>query len=455
MKDSFINRSSRSASRILLWIILILFVFSCKYNLWRDWRGADTPFTQDGDQYYSYVIAAFIQHDMSFSFPNNYWLTPVKSNGNKVARVSMGMAYLFTPPFLIAHVVAKVSGYPTTGYSAPYSFGNYYFGFLFVLFGLIYLRKILLMYFSEWVTLLTIVSVFIGTNLMYYTVGSNTMTHSYLFTLFVLLIYSTIKWYETNHLKYILSLGFVFGLIVIIRPTDIITGLFPLLYNIKSFNDLKARFYFFIKNRLRLLVGALIFFLPWIPQFLYWKYYTGSFLFYPFTNEGFYFSDPQLFNVLLSYRKGWLVYTPIMLFSLIGFFMMRKKGAPFFISTILIFIVTYYLVSSWWSWWWGGSFGMRALIQHYAFLAIPMACFYDRILEFKIWKKITLVSLIVLMSSYSVFQTIKYQNGVIHWDSMTKEAFWYGFFKTRFVSAEEWEIQSKLLSPPDYTKTGN
>src|SRR5690349_18012744 len=99
----------------------------------------------------------------------------------------------------------------------------------------------------------------------------------------------------------------------------------PFFYQVRSLKDVGNKFVLLWNDRLQIVLAACVFMIPWIPQMIYWKYYTGTFLFYTYGEEGFYFFNPQLFNVLLSYRKGWLVYTPIMVFALIGFFFMKKK----------------------------------------------------------------------------------------------------------------------------------
>jgi hypothetical protein len=417
-----------------------------------DWRGRPTPFIADGDQYYCYVVAAFIQHDLAFGFPNSYWLTKAP-NGKALPKVSMGLAVLFIPSFLVAHAIANLYGFAPDGYSAPYAYANHYFGILVVFLGLFYLRKVLLKYYSEAVTSLTLLSVFIGTNLLYYTVGWNIMPHGYLFTLFVLVVYYTQEWYKKLRRGYLFLLAFLLGYISLIRPTDCIVVLVPLCYGIRSGADIRLRLRLLWDQRINLVLASLVFILPWLPQLLYWKIYSGNLWFYSYGDEGFYFKDPQVLNVLFSYRKGWLIYTPVMVFALAGFLVMRKKCVDHFWSILIVFPVTLYLVSAWWCWWWGGCFGMRALIQYYALLALPMAAFYDRVMH-GLWRKVTLIITVALLVTYNIHQTNKYKNCVLHWDSMTREAFWKSFFIEHFSSAEEAAAYEKLLVAPDYSKKG-
>ncbi|MFI5222597.1 MAG: hypothetical protein ACHQK8_09740 [Bacteroidia bacterium] len=434
--------------KLLLFIFILNFT---SYNLWRDWRGNSHPFISDSDQYYSYIIATFIHHDLGFHFKSKFWLMQ-SPEGGKVPKVSMGLAYIMLPFFLVADGVAYLTGAPNDGYSAPYAFGIYYGTILIVFLGLIFLRKILLRWFSENVTAWTVASIYFGTNLFYYTLGWNTLTHSYLFTLFVFFIYLTIRWYETFRLKHLVWMGLVFGLITLIRPTEIVLVFIFVLWGIGNFADMKLRILLFYSKKFQLILCGLLVLVPWMPQMLYWKYYTNQFFFYSYGNEGFYYFHPQFLNVLLSYRKGWLVYTPIMIFSLAGFFFLRKRCKDSFAGITVTFLITFYLISAWWAWWWGGCFGMRALVHHYAYLAFPMAACYDFILNR--FKKIIIYFVISVMMFYSLYCSYRYKSLVIHWDSMTKEAFWFGFFKVRWSSREESKEFEKMLEEPDYSKRG-
>ena len=84
--------------------MIALLFSSINYNTWKDFRWGN-PFYSDADQYYSYLVATIIKHDLTFHFPNSYWLFHPKDI--PVPKVSMGMAYMYSPFFLIGHWVAS------------------------------------------------------------------------------------------------------------------------------------------------------------------------------------------------------------------------------------------------------------------------------------------------------------------------------------------------------------
>lgn len=418
-------------------------------------RESPYQFRNDVDQYYSYLTATFIHEDLSFSFPSGYWLIE-NQNGKKLPKVSVGMSYMYAPFFLIGHAVALNSNYKADGYSLPYSLSVAFGTTIYFILGLFFLIKTLDLFFNKWISAITALLIFFGTNLLYYVIGEGEMTHSYLFALYSLAIYLTIKWHQTPLKRTLFILAFVFGLIVIIRPVEVFFGLFFVGYNIYNKQSFIAKLNL-LKNQWFSFILALFFFLiPIIPQLIYWKIYGGDWLVFTYgSNERFFFSDPKIFDFLFSYRKGWFVYTPLLIFSIFGLFFLRKKVKEMSLITPLFLVFLIYILSSWWCWWYGGSFGMRAMVQYYAFLAFPLAAFIDFLLKNKT-RVLIFSPLIIFSVYYNLLYTYKKKYWSLHWDGMTKEAYWFTFMK-KDLNSEEIAHFETLLKEPDYeqAKLGN
>ena len=237
---------------------------------------------------------------------------------------------------------------------------------------------------------------------------------------------------------------------MLIRPVNIILFLLPFLYNVKSLNELKEKTLFFISHWKHLLVIAVLALLVISPQLFYWKYVTGDWFFNSYVGEKFYFGQPHIMEFLFSYRKGWLLYTPIMLLSIIGIILSYKGQKNIFFGLSIILGLNIYILSSWWSWWYGGSFGMRPMIDVYALLAIPFALSIQWIIQRHIFLKIITGWLILYFINLNLFQTAQKRHNVLHWDSMTKDAYWTNFNKLRMKTANDWHILEKQIQPPDY-----
>ena len=208
-----------------------------------------------------------------------------------------------------------------------------------------------------------------------------------------------------------------------------------------------------IKSNYLQLIGAFCFFwLPIIPQLIYWKWATGQYLYFSYgDSERFFFDDPQIMNLLFSYRKGWLLYTPVMIFALIGFFQM-KKIKQFSLGMITYTVLIIYLLSCWWCWWYGGCFGMRALIQSYPLFALPMAAFYTMMWQKKVLRFI-LVPFVLFFAYLNICQCWQYKSNILHWDGVTEEVYWgvFGEWNRGNVPASVFEHVETV----DYEKARN
>jgi hypothetical protein len=401
--------------------------------------------------------AAFIDKDLSLSFvtpENKIQYNGLKYayvdniNGNHILKYSMGMSVLYAPFFFAAHFLAKPFGYSPDGFSAIYQMFIEFSGLFYILIGLWYLRKLLLQFYSEKIAALTLLFVFFGTNLLCYSTIEPAMSHAYTFSLFSVFLYHVFEFYKKVTLKSTIILGISFGLIVLVRPLNVFFVLPLLLFKIFNFKDLKIRLTFFVSHFKYILTFLLITGLVILPQLLYYKYVTGSYLVFSYGKERFFFNHPHLIEILLSFRKGWLIYTPIMTLALYGIWNMRKQPVNGFKLSILILLPIYlYLVSSWWCWWYGGSFGQRSLIDIYPLLTLPLAAFIYQMQGFNKTKKQIVYVILFFCLLLNVFQTTQYKYNIIDFDGMTFKEYVHVF-----GTLDARKIDTTLLKKPDYEK---
>jgi hypothetical protein len=184
-----------------------------------------------------------------------------------------------------------------------------------------------------------------------------------------------------------------------------------------------------------------------LPQLLFWKIQSGSWLYYSYNDEGFFFSQPSILKGLFSFRKGWFIYTPIMIFALFGFYALFKKYRWIGLSISIAFVLFMYVTFSWWCWWYGGGFGARTMIDFYPYLALGLAAMFSVILKKNLLVKLVAGLLILGAIKLNTFQTNQYHLSMIHWDSMTYEAYKSVFMKDHFPANYD-----QLLAEPDYQK---
>lgn len=440
---------TKSKTNLVIFIILIINVISIGHVKY--WSNDNKIIVWDVISYYSYLPATFIEKDLSLDFVDkdknkyggHYWPHKTEENRN-VIKMTMGMSFLYAPFFFIGHGSAHVLGYETDGFSNPYRFALILASLVYLLIGLFYARKVLRLFFDEKITAYTLLFIGLGTNLYFYSAFANAMPHLYNFTLFSMFVYYSIKWHYNQAWKYSLFMGLLLGIITLIRPTNSIIILFFLLYNIHNIESFKAKMRLYFKNFGQLLfipAGVLLFILP---QLFYWNYATGHWVYYSYQDESFFFANPQIYDGLFSFRKGWFVYTPIMFFAFFSIPVLYRKAKSLFMPVMVFSVVNIYFIFSWWCWWYGGSFGQRPMIDSYIILAFPLAVFISRILKGK--KLIRIVAFILLFwfLFLNLFQSQQYRYRSIHWDAMTKDAYFGNFMRILPVDGLE-----KLLAHPD------
>lgn len=401
--------------------ILLIISGSFFYPRWKN-QSTEAQLSWDAGGYYWYLPSAFIYHDLKGqhfkdSILHQYSPTPPEdfqygyqhSSGNYVIRYTLGTALLEAPFFFIAHIVAKPLGYPADGFSRPYQFMIYLGGILFALLGLWYLRKLLLHYYSDKVTAIVLLLLVFGTNYLNYAGIDTGMTHGWLFTMYVLILWNTHLYYHTLRKKYILWVGALIGLTALIRPPEIISVLIPLLWGMekiskKAFAD---KFLFLKKHIQPITAAAAIGLLIISLQFIYWKYATGEWFVYTYQNQGFSWLAPHFKQYSLNYQSGWLIYTPMMFLvfpALITFIRFGKNK----IAILTLIVINYYIVAAWDLWEYGG----RAMVQNYPLLLLVIASFIQYLLEKK-WRFVIGLPFLLVFAYFNIWWTYQAHKGTI------------------------------------------
>lgn len=365
-----------------------------------------------------------------------YQLVPLE-NGNNIIKYSSGMAFLFSPFFFAAHLVAIAGAAPADGFSQPYQLAIFLSSLLFIALGLFYLRKILVHLFNDLTAAIVIILLVSGTNL-FFTFTFLTTIHLYLFGVYAIFLWKVIQWHEDPGKWKALGIGLLGGLLVLIRPTEAICAVIPLLWGVWDMQTFRKKLRLISSHLSHFIIMILCAGIAVLPQLLYWKFFTGSLLFYSYDNpgEGFDFFTPYISEVLFSFRKGWFVYTPMMLVAIAGFFVVFKSHKKAFYPLLIFTALNIYLVSSWTCWWYAGSFGQRAMVQSYVILAIPLGAVIFTVFERKrlfTWVLLFFLGLMVLLN---VFQTWQYYKGIIDPSRMTKPYYWAVFGKSSSVDPE-------------------
>jgi len=444
MTSTFVKDKSQM---IVIFLCLLLLVL-------RFIKFPDNILSWDVFGYYLYLPANFIYHDPFLQ--NTAWLDKLMSQydpsatlyqlypmaeGKMLIKYTSGTAILTLPFFLLAHFSASFLGFPADGLSLPYQLSMADGGLVYAFIGLFYFKKILDHFFEKNIALLVLLLVFFGTNYLQIIAFDGTLlAHNFLFTFYAILIYYTIRWHENQSANAAKMIALSFGFISLLRPTEAVSILIPLLYNVHDWKSFKLKI-FLIKNNIpQLKMAVFILIVIWAPQLIYWKTTTGHYFFNSYQNagEGLDFLSPHTLDFLFSFRKGWLVYTPVMAFSIIGFILLFLKNRSIFYATFIFSVVNIYVISSWTCWWYaGGSFSARAIVPAYIVLALPLGYFIAWMKQKGIVLKYVTSIIFLLLVALNLFQTWQFENGIISKQRMTLDYYFAIFGKTKAAPEAE------------------
>jgi hypothetical protein len=355
-------------------ILVALFVAFFAVSMKRHSVNVSGTINSDTKGYYIYLPALFVYKDIH-KVPLQDFPDPHRNDkGEYYTKYTCGVAAFYLPFFIGAHVYANVCHLNASGFSDPYCYAMILCGVFWSFVGIYLLKRLLEKYFSWATTWVTLLCIMLGTNFFSYATLDIGMSHVYNFTLFAAAILVTDSFYENPTKRKAILLALLLGWIVLIRPTNIVLGIFLVLYKTVSLQDIKQRMTFLRAHATHFLVGFPFFIAVMIPQMFYWKAMTDKWIKYTYEGEGFTnWKNPKIAEVLFDTQNGLFLYSPVLLFFFFALFFKRKDPRTNFWGISIVFAVITYIFASWWAWWFGGAFGHRCYIDYFPLFAFPLA----------------------------------------------------------------------------------
>ncbi|MFK7970272.1 MAG: hypothetical protein AB8F95_07890 [Bacteroidia bacterium] len=441
--------------------------------------------TGDASGYYQYLPAATLHGDLndprkSAALRVFYSInTPVPPDSallphptgryigedTMMIKYTMGVAIMQSPFFVLGHITAWITGHDRDGYSPPYRYWVSFGKVAYVLLGLWWLGQLLISIFDKKAASLSLLLIALATQLFFFTCVHQSMSHPFLFMLYCGLMLATHRWYaagkekgrgsafslKSSTTKAALAIGFAAGMITLTRPTELICLFIPLLYGV---GGLSAKFAYW-GNRWRDILAAIgVFALCAVPQIVYWKLVSGQWVFYSYGDEGFDFLDPELLNGLFSYKNGWLVYAPAMIFALLGMLVLlfpnkkQHNNPKAWRWPVWLFVpIHIYITYSWWCWNYINGFGSRPMVQAGAMLSIPLALFVAWSFRFSIsrWLFTGLAALLIISN---IFQSWQFYHGILFSEDANRAYFWEIIGTTELKKEDLLAFDSNKFHPP-------
>jgi hypothetical protein len=458
-------------------ITLVTLILICSFiTAYRVANVSDRETSWDVLGYYLYLPATFIYHQPMLN--DIEWLKKINAEkdltgtlyqvstndqGEPMYFFLMGMSLFYLPFFLFGHFLAGLLGFPADGFSLPYQYALVIGGIIYTIIGLIYLRKNLRNFFSERISALVMIIIVFGTNYIHHLTLKNLETVNMLFMLVNIILWNTIKWHESYKFKNLAAIGIGSALTALVKPSEIFVVLLPLLWNVTSIDTFKEKIAMFWRRRKQVLGVIGISFLVALPQLLYWYFKTGHLLYDSYKNPGVGLDifSPHIINILFSYRKGWLLYTPVMVFALIGWYFLFKENRKIFFATVSYFLVSFYIISSWSEWWYGAAFSGRPMITLYPILALCLGYFFLFLKNKKRIFKIAFGAVVVFFIFLNQFQWWQLKHYILDPYRTTKEYYWATFLKTKATDEDRKSLmiyrdftgRMELTNPGDYQKS--
>lgn len=389
--------------------------FNYHSNIWADRAG-----------YFVYLPAA-LKYDFNPSnFPDSSDFKTGEGfrldyqNQKVITKYTYGIALLQMPFFLSAELLAKPLGFADDGFSPIYHWSIHVASVIYLVLGIFFLARYLKNHFPPKVVVYTMITIFLATNLYYYSIDETGMSHIYSFFLFSTLLFllGRTRWLVETGKFGLLFFGMMCGLIIVIRPSNIIFLSAVLFLDAGSFSTIIKRLKRLIRPMTIVMMGAGIF-LMIIPQLFYWKYLSDDFFYYSYGSEGFNWTNPKIPELLISPDNGLLLYTPFFLFILYTMVMLVEKNKFDGWYFITLFLVLVYVFSSWYEWNFGCSFGARGFVEYLALFSIPVASQINRIQQASKIKKLLIAFVILLCIAFNLKMTYSYDGcfqGLTTWD---------------------------------------
>ncbi|MEN8223871.1 MAG: hypothetical protein ABFS05_00805 [Bacteroidota bacterium] len=449
-----LNKEKGLVSRLTL-IAIIILISSIKIS-----NPQRNILSWDAFGNYLYLPATFIYGDPAikdmkwveninekYNNTETFYQLASKRGGRHVIRFTSGMAWMMSPFFMMGHAFASAAViYEADGFSKPYQWAIILGGIFYFIIGLIFLRKILLKFLSDKVTAITLAILCISSNLYFFITYGNDIPHVYVFVLNVFIVWLTMRWHEDHQKKHAILLGAVLGLAVLTRVSEVVMASIPLLWGIYDKKSLIRKWNMIIEYRKQVGIIALSGVIAILPQLAYWLVATGDIFYFAYDDAS---SSLNLFNprfgwVLFGFRKGFFIYSPIMILSVIGFYHLYKRKKELFFPLLAAVFFHTYLIACFSSL---IAYGWRAFIDIYSLLVIPLAFFIARVEASKLWMRIPVYLVILAITVLNLFQVWQLNHGILDGYRMTKAYYMRVLGKTKVTE----EDRKLMLVQRNYT----
>lgn len=247
------------------------------------------------------------------------------------------------------------------------------------------------------------------------------------------LLSCTAAWYAPPRGRWAAGIGLFWTLAVLVRPTEALYLVVLLAWGLVSKAAWQGRLARWGRYWRHLGLAAGVAGSVLSLQLFFWRVVAGHWVVDAYASEHFDFAHPHVLDGLFSFRKGWLLYSPLLGAALPLGLPWLARFAPAAVPVILLLLpAVVYLTFSWEQWWYGGGFGARPLISLYPLLALLLgALLTARRPPLAAAARALVLGCLLL----NLWQSWQYAGGVLQGDGTTAGLYQQRFFWRKFPSA--------------------
>jgi len=217
--------------------------------------------------------------------------------------------------------------------------------------------------------------------------------------------------------------------------------LIPLLCNTHNKQSTREKWNLVAMHKSHIGFAILFGFIGILPQLIYWKIATGSFIYE--IGSRWDFLMPH-FQVLFGWEKGWFVYTPVTIFFIVGMFFIKQY--PFRNVVLWYGLLNIYIIIAWHLWTYAASYSARALVESYPVLAFPLTAFIQRYYHSK-WRYLC-YTVSIYLTSVNIFQIWQYSVNILHYEDMNHK-----YYSHIYLKSNPMPLDMSLLDTHDFLRS--
>lgn len=405
-------------------ICILIFIFSIEY------RFSGFLIRSDGIGYYAYLRSFIFDRDINhyneFAYFNS--MPQIRPSGLMYNQFTIGPAFLWLPFYLCAHLITLAIRHlgvyiEADGYSLLYQASVCIGTIIYISAGLFLAYRICRRYFSESLSLISVLAIWLASNAIYYTIIEPSMSQGVQLFTVSLFIYI---WHPPRRRTYKdwVFMGISLGLMVLVHWQSLIFLSLVVVEAAWSIvNNVDKKRTAILQRHLRgLMVACIIAFVIYIPQLLVWKIMFGAFVLNPRGTGQLNLSNPRLLSYLFSPGCSLFTWTPVILLAIFGFIPLRKRDREVTVCFWVAVLLQWYFYSC--ACYWMGSYGARHFVSSVPLFIVGIAAFFDLIIKRMRHGFSIILAMLILLIAWNCLFLIQYtlkfipHNGSIFWKGL-------------------------------------